>query len=722
MKKLMLGLAVTSLIGFTGCSDGPEDPVVPEGTAGSGGDSIALTRATYDVSNGNIPLPNDLLFSGTENLTLAIPDEDELDASDPLLAIGGLDGWSSIAPISISFNNAGNTGDNDTDIQPSTIIPGSTIKLFATDVALSEVAPGISSPTGPVTGATELVAGVDYFATYTGPLSVAVLPLRPLSSRSNYMVVVTNGVVDTNNNPVITDGQYAIAQREDPIPAGGATSALEPVRQLVNAMENAADAAGTPKDDIILSFQFTVQTIGNTLEAAKGLYVDLPFSQGVFPATSVTPLNIPSSSINPALSGDALISTGTLDVNYMLEAPQSAAESAVVVTGFWKTAEMVPSESGFVPNPSPLDDLTYANPLPNVNSIETVPLLISLPSSDECSAPHPVLIFQHGITSNRTAMFGIADTMARACIAVVSMDMPLHGVGEEIGAPIFVGYNDFESGAVRERTFGVDLLDANGAPHQSTDTLDGPDSSGAHTINLANLRASRDNLRQAIFDLLTLEKAIPAMDVDGDMVPDFDSTKVYFMGHSLGGIVGSSFVAKSDLVSAAVLANPGGGVAGLLDASDTFGPRIRAGLQLAGVEPDSDDYQLFLVAAQTAVDSGDPANYADEAVTRETPVPTLMIRVAGDTVVPNSAENAPLSGTDPLSALLGLPAITESAETSRATLKFVSGTHGTVLTPAGPNAEDEFLAELVAMQTAIVGFFTSGGTTVAVTDTDLVEP
>ena len=734
MKKLILGLAVTSLVSLAGCSDSPKEPIIPDGTAGSGGGGgTALTKLVFAPGDGNIPVPNDLLFGGTDNLTLNIPIEEPASPSDPLVAINGLDGWSSIAPMGISFSNT----DEGIDIAPSSVVPGSTVRMFKVNVSRPEVSPGVIGPTGPVTGvAEELVAGVDFVATYAGPMSVAILPLRPLEQQSSYMVIVTNGITDTRGNAIIPDAQYTIAKSETPISQEDQdpdtegdqllpTAALEPVRQLVNAMENAAQAAGIDKQDVVLSVQYTVQSMGTTLEAAKGLYVDFPFSNGVLPATSFTPLNIPTSGINPALSGDALVSVGTINLNYMLEAPDAAnsISTTVVSSGYWKTAMMVPDGlGGMMENPRPLDDLTYANPLPQVNSVETVPLMVSLPSNDMCPKPYPVMIFQHGITSNRTAMLGIADTMAKICTAVISMDQPLHGL-DETGAPFFVDYNGGNAGGLRERTFGVDLVDnSSGAPGPD----DNIDASGTHTINLVNLRASRDNLRQAIFDLLTLEKAIPAMDVDLDMVPDFDPTKVYFMGHSLGGIVGSTFVAKSDLVKVAVLANPGGGIAGLLDASDTFGPRIRAGLASVGVEAGSPEYQLFLIAAQTTIDSGDPANYAMEAVSREMPIPTLMFRVVGDTVVPNNSPTAPLSGTDPLGALLALPVLAASnpgevVAGSRFVTRLNGGTHSTVLTPAGPESPIQYLDYTTEMQTQIATFIGSSGQSVTVTNPDLLD-
>ena len=376
-----------------------------------------------------------------------------------------------------------------------------------------------------------------------------------------------------------------------------------------------------------------------------------------------------------------------------------------------------------MPNPMAGGFTTYVNKLPQVNGIETVPLLVSLPSNVQCPKPYPVMIFQHGITSNRTAMLGIADAMASVCTAIVSMDLPLHGVNADNGGIFFTGY---DSGDVRERTFGVDYVD-NGTSAPGPDSM--VDSSGAHFINLPNLLVSRDNIRQAIFDLLTLEKAIPAMDVDGDTIPDFDSQSVSFMGHSLGGIVGSSFVAYSDLVQTAVLANPGGGIAGLLDASDTFGPVVRGGVAAGAGIPTTDDafpalYQQFLFAAQTVIDSGDPINTTMAALGND--IPTLMLRNEGDSVVPNNSPTAPLSGTDPLAAYLQLAPVTaenpgDLSVGERQISRINDGLHSTVLTPAGPNGPAEYLNVTTEMQTHIVSFITSDGAAVQVADPTLLD-
>lgn len=720
MKKLVLGLAIAGALGLSGCSDSPQEPTIPDGTSGSGGNGgVALTKAVYAPGDGNIPLPNDLLFGGSLDLTLNIPVADPTDFGDPLVAVSSLDGWSATAPFSFAFSNT-----DGVDLNPATVIPGTTVKMYEVNVARPEAIPGtgVVVPSGPVTGVVrELVAGVDFVATYAGELSVAVVPLRPLSQQTAYMVVVTDGITDANGNRVIADGQYAVAKREQPIPAGGPTSALEPVRQLVNAMENAADAAGQSKENIIMSFQFMVQSIDDVVAANKQLYIDLPLLMGQVPHSSFSSLFTDTTPFTGL--GGADLYKGQFGLTYFLGAAQQMHDPAPL-SGFFRGIDNIPTANGPVPNPFAGGTTTYANPLVAATGAEIVPLMVSMPKAAlGCAKPdagYPVMIYQHGITSNRTTMLGIADAMGAppTCTAVVAMDMPLHGIdvnnavhqGLQFASGGALGvFEDYAPGSLRERTFGIDFLsNTTGAP--------GPDgiadASGAHTINLANLLVARDNNKQAILDLLALEKGVPFMDVDGDGAPDFDQNNMYYMGHSLGGIVGTGFLGHSDYIKAAVLANPASGIALMLNASPAFGPSIRAGLQSAGVEPFSPEYFQFLFATQTVIDSMDPASTSALAVVNN--VPTLMLQAANDQVISNTVESAPQSGTTPLASFLGLTnvSVTEPGLVpgNRLFSRFNAGGHSSVLSPA------EDLAITIEMQTQIASFLASGGQAVLVSN------
>lgn len=714
MKKALYGVALLSSMILTACTDGPEEPKIP----GTGGGSTKLVAPVFAPGDGEIPVPNDLLFNGTADLTLNIPTADPTDMSDPQNAISALDGWSTHAPFSIEFRGA---------IDGSTVAPGQNVRLFKVSVNRPEAiaGTGIPAPTGPVTGVeAELVAGVDFVAVPASETSIGVVPLRPFEPQASYMVVVTNGISDANGNPVISDAQFSIVKSPDPIDPGSATAGLEPVRQLTQAMLAASASAGIDSDDVVLTYQFTVQSISDATIAAKQFYIDYPFSLGAPPASSFSSLFTDTTPFTGI--GAANLFKGEVTLPYLLTAP-TAGNPTAVLDNFWVGADMVPDgQGGLTPNPLAGGFITYANKLPQKTGDEIVPLLVSLPKNVNCPKPYPVMIFQHGITSNRTAMLGIADTMANTCTAVVSMDLPLHGIasdnqvhqglqaasGGAIG--IFEGYS---AGDVRERTFGVDFID-NTTSAPGPDGI--PDTSGAHTINLTNLLVTRDNLRQASLDLLALEKAIPAMDVDGDTIPDFDVNKVSFMGHSWGGLVGSSYMSLSDFAKQGVLATTGGSLAQLANGSPTFGPRIRAGLAAAsGVPVDNPAFvpevlTPFMFAAQTAVDSGDPVNYSLLATSSD--IPTLAMQVRDDQVVPNTVANAPLAGSVPHAALYGLPTVTESTATDRAFLKYVSGDHASPLSPAAD------AAVTVSMQTAIANFIASGGTQVVVNDPSLVEP
>ncbi|MHC4892128.1 MAG: hypothetical protein ACYTFV_01965, partial [Planctomycetota bacterium] len=259
-------------------------------------------------------------------------------------------------------------------------------------------------------------------------------------------------------------------------------------------------------------------------------------------------------------------------------------------------------------------NLQASNPFPQVKGTVTVPVLVTVPAGNDGSTPIQTVIFQHGITSNRASMLGaenplldpgeidalssVAGRLAANNIACVSIDMPLHGIRDiDSFDELFVDYaTDDANGAVRERTYGLDLLNADGSFNPAGDgTID---SSGAHFINLPSLRTSRDNLNQAVADLLWLRSVIGQIDLDGDDDFDLDPTDVSFVGVSLGGMVGTPFLryaaaadaataAVDDLsIKAAVLAVPGGGIAELLSASVSFGPTLQAGIAAAaGVAP-----------------------------------------------------------------------------------------------------------------------------------------
>src|SRR5262249_1140418 len=69
----------------------------------------------------------------------------------------------------------------------------------------------------------------------------------------------------------------------------------------------------------------------------------------------------------------------------------------------------------------------------------------------------------------------------------------------------------------------------------------------------------RDSKIQTVADLMQLVRVIDTgIDVDGDGVPDLDSSRIYFLGRSLGGNIGAVFLSVEPSVRAGVLVSAGG--------------------------------------------------------------------------------------------------------------------------------------------------------------------
>lgn len=734
--RLSLLLALSSSLLLSACGGGGNAPHASDaGASNSGGTPVtAVITARFDPSNAVVPFPTNLLLSGTTDLTLNIPVANPANLSDPKVAMNALDGFSTTAPWSTSFSTAP---------KPSTIIPGpgGTVRVFQVT---------LTGPGGGVTGITrELKAPQDFVALMspsdTSGRTLAIIPTRPLQQLTSYMVVLLgNGgnlnpapapsITDGNGNDVTPDTTYFLAKRTNPLCVNGQSTdpllpasqacALEPLRQLVNSQEFAVDQFDGASTDqrIVLSWVATTQSITPVMQA-----VDSRVEQTPAPAATMAPTGMDLSALGVGLPPVADIYIGVLPIPYYLTAPSSGQCSVTAsgptpcpaLTSFWHAAA-----GAYVPpfNAAGLDPtstfVTFANPFPVATSTQAIPVLLTVPNANsgktKPAAGWPVVIFQHGITRNRTDMFAIAATLAGQGFATIAIDAPLHGITDKTN-PFYIGNTPFAALGARERTFDIDLENnATGAP--------GPDGtidpSGTYFINLSDLLTSRDNLREASADLMELTRAIPGMSLDGGASLAFDGSRIEFVGQSLGSIIGTAFLAMDPHVNVGVLNVPGGGVAGLLAGSPTFAPVINAGLAQAGLQPGTPDYAAFLGAAQTVVDSGDSINFAFATAAKS----ILAQEVVGDAthpsdqVIPNSVASAPTSGTEPLLAALGLSSIASTTQTAsiRGVVRFTQGVHGSLLDPtSSPAVTAEMQGEMASM-------IASGGQAVIVANPSVI--
>ncbi|MFN7134742.1 MAG: hypothetical protein ACK4N5_21865, partial [Myxococcales bacterium] len=117
-------------------------------------------------------------------------------------------------------------------------------------------------------------------------------------------------------------------------------------------------------------------------------------------------------------------------------------------------------------------------------------------------------------------------------------------------------------------------------------------------FSVADLRKARDNFRQTYADLLNLASALPQFDFNGDGMRDFEDVPRFF-GQSLGGIMGTAYVALDPRVQSAVLNVPGVGLTSILMSEHT---RDMAGVLIAaesGIDYGSDEYNAMFPLMRT---------------------------------------------------------------------------------------------------------------------------
>jgi pimeloyl-ACP methyl ester carboxylesterase len=703
--KLALALSTALLAACSSSSNSPRAVPAPPATNNNGTPVTAVITARFDSTAGVIPRPNNLLLGGTRDLTLNIPVANPNNFGDPIVALNTLDGWSTVAPWSVPFS-----------VEPATtsVVAGQGFRWF--EVALT-------GPGGAVTRIIrELVPNTDYVVSKTtsDPKVVALVPLKPLKQLTSYMAVVTNQPTDANGNNSTPDSQYFLAQRTSPLCVNGVSTdplvpnatacALEPLRQLTNAQEAAAASAGVDRSKIVVSFVATTQSVSPVLQATQQ-------------QNQPSPVTVVNSGQTTALAGlppVADVYIGVISLPYYLTAPGGSNPASVVLTSFWKAAPgaYVPpfNQAGLDPNST---NITFANPFPVRTSTQTVPLLLTIPNAasgrTRPAAGWPVVMFNHGITRNRTDAIGIAAAFGAQGFAVIAIDQPLHGL--PASNPLNIENTPFGP-LGSERTFDVDLIN-------NTTGAAGPDgvvdTSGVHFLNISSLLTFRDNGRQAQSDLIVLAKSIPGISYDGDQIADLDGSRISFVGQSLGTLTGTAFLAVEPTVNVGILNVPAGGFGQLFNCSPAYGPRLRAGLASVGVVAGTPAFDQFLGAMQQVLDSADTINWTSVTATDRI-LAQLVVgngsTVPPDQVLPPTCPGAPLSGGEPLVRNMGLTSITGTTQNAagiRGVVRFIAGDHGSLLdTTASAAATVEMQGQMASMNV-------STGTAVQVANTSVIK-
>jgi hypothetical protein len=702
---IFIGALVTA-----GCSSsvsnspdvGPTTPTSGNGLpAGGTATSPAPTAALFQPAQGVFPFPNDLYFGGTTDGTINIQPANGLIPNQ--VGLNALDGWSTTAPIRIRFGGA---------LDPATF-SAADIRVY--QVTTSNTNKAVSGFTRPLAYGTEYSANI---ATDTGvgntileitplvplvPSAGPATPTDPLPAGVGYMVLLTNGIHMMGGAPATPDTAYAQIKTTlgaNFNPANCASLPNAPMQGACGftASHLTVNNALPPQlkldpATIIVSFHFSTLATRDTLRAL-GLMIFNPGAPA--PAIGVAPTSIPLNAINQALPAYASARFGTVTVPYYSYIPTAQMVGGIsndiaVLRTAWRAA---------APPPAPLTDpanernLTRYNPVPELRGSKAIPLLVVMPNGAagaagvKPAAGWPVVIFEHGITRNRSDAFALAQAFAANGWVIAAVDLPLHGITDNTSAL----YQ-----ATNEQTFNLDLV-------VNTTGASGPDgvidSTGTHFINLPYPLASRDNLRQGVVNLLALTRALPNLDLDGDTVGDIDPARMAFVGQSLGSIVGINFGAALPVpadfpvpvptvnplrVPTMVFSVPGGGVASLLRDSPTFGPRINQGLAAQGLLPGTSLYAQYFRDVQNIIDAGDPLNFVAQAASRRSIYFQQMVgngtTVLPDQVIPNSATQRLITAVT-ASGQAFPRVVPGSPVNGDGYVNFVLGDHGSLLNPA----------------------------------------
>ncbi len=718
---------------------GPTDPTSGNGNPGSGTTPAAAFRPLFQLAQGLLPYPTDLLLNGSTDGTVNAP---LLAVTPNTVSVNALDGFGLNGEITVRFSEA---------INPATLAaPGAVTVLETTMLTITT---GTSIARVPIAVRRPLIPGVDYTAALSSAVDaggqvLSITPLKPLTASTGgvtfdpanpppgsglplgaldvggvgYLVILTGAIQATDGTPAQPDNDFAaIVGAVAPTlatatPSAGCATLTNATLQAVCSSTTPqlliAAGAGIAPSSVALTFSFTTESVRDSL---------VQMATAVHASASVAPIGVQGlpngaggilttknildpAGTNPFLIGNADVYEGTLTIPYYLPTPAdaSAANPAPPLTGQWLSAAPVSLVAG-QPGSS---YITRYNPIPAATHTVTIPILMTFPNATSGIAKPaggwPVAIFVHGVTRNRADALAIAESYARAGIAVAAIDLPLHGITPADPAA------GLRIPGVSERTFDVDYINNATEVPPSDGVID---SSGSNYIQVASPITSRDNTREAIIDELTLAKALPSAIVVVGTTPvasPVDPNRISLSSQSLGSIVGMTVASLPSNIQSFGLSVPGGGIVNLLLESPTFGPPISGGVA-AQLGANTLLYHVFFRDAQAAIDASDPVNHAAFAIGNK---PILIHKVIGDQVIPNSATDRLLMAA----GIFGNKANAAGAWPAGYYVAFTAGTHGSLLAPGTTPAVT------VEMQTEIVGFGFAGGAGFRITDATHVQP
>ncbi len=434
------------------------------------------------------------------------------------------------------------------------------------------------------------------------------------AEKTSYIVVVDAGVRDAKGKPVMT------------MPAGHFLKAHSPVYVDGTSQVKAVDAEDAEKLELA--------------RAQIGAAIDQIGRDRVLGAWPFTTMEVKAPLARTRTSAERLAVSPEPSITGQQTPGQAVADFPLGISSLSNVARVY---HGTIESPFFLDARSTALRGDGGHEIEDVAFTLTVPSNPK-PGPMPVVIFGHGLVTERRFVLAVASSLASKGFAAISIDFPYHGTRTYCakGGPISVinpttgeplSLEPCGSGTTCN-DFGR-CVDASGQGNKLAKwpIIDLPIASGAVFTDVNHIASTKDHFLQALVDLGALDRALRK----GNWMPMLgravDTTRILYTGQSLGGIMGGMFLGTSPDISRAVLNVPGADLIRMFDESTFFSSHLDGMFTREGVDKDKFEGRRLLEVARWIMDVVDPQHLGKEAGAR-----ALLIQMATlDFIIPNDS-------------------------------------------------------------------------------------